>query len=108
MRRGKRLVHRKKCTRGTDGGFGWAKAVRHGIESGSDSRKAPMFVASLREKSRPDRPADQYRPALDGFYGPDSTVRTDAGDLRVRLKNAIRQQLPPLEPQEQRVTNNSP
>ncbi|VAH69373.1 unnamed protein product [Triticum turgidum subsp. durum] len=50
---------------------------------------ASMFVFGLREKSRPYRTADRYRPALDGFRCPNIMVRTHAGGLRVGVGDAV-------------------
>jgi hypothetical protein len=49
----------------------------------------PMFVSGLREKVRPDRATDLYRPVLDGFRSSDSAVLTDADSLRVGVGDAL-------------------
>jgi hypothetical protein len=51
--------------------------------------KLSHFVSNLRKKVRPDRPADRYSIALDGFYGLDIAVRMDAGGLMIGVEDAL-------------------
>ena len=69
---------------GPGGGIGWAGGARVlcGCRSGSRKPPASHFDSNLRKKARPDRSADQYRSALDGFCVPKHTegLRIGVGD----------------------------
>ena len=63
------------------GGPGWSEASVGAVWT--PAKPSPTFVSGLKEKVRPDHPADRCRTVLDGTTRPDRMDRMYVVGLRV-------------------------